>query len=202
MLSLGYDSGMSSDTDRFHAAIGKFDAANSHDPTFVGGVPAELLYARRMTDWLNRLYPDADEILQLAARSQHIRRWMIPRSSYPMTRAGYHQWRTTLYTFHADAAAEILRQIGYDDAAVARVRSLLRKEKLKSDPQMQMLEDVVCLVFLENYFADFAIKHDEGKVVDILRRTWKKMSQRGRAAALELPLKPEARRLVEKALVP
>ena len=97
-------------------------------------------------------------------------------------------------------AAEILRQVGYDDAAIARVRSLLRKEKLNSDPQMQRLEDVACLVFLENYFADFAPKHDEEKVIVILRRTWKKMSERGRAAALELPLTPEARRLVEKAL--
>ncbi len=117
-----------------------------------------------------------------------------------MTRAGYHQWRTTLYTFHADAADKILREVGYDDAAIARVRSLLRKERLKADPQTQALEDVACLVFLESYFADFALKHDEQKVIDILRRTWKKMSDRGRAAAMELPLPAEARRLVEKAL--
>jgi len=117
-----------------------------------------------------------------------------------MTRQGYHQWRTTLYSFHADEAARILHEVGYDDATIDRVRSLLRKEKLKADPQTQALEDVICLVFLENYFADFAIKHEEEKVIGILRRTWKKMSERGRAAALELPLTPEARRLVEKAL--
>jgi hypothetical protein len=191
---------MSGASEQFRVAIDKFDAANSQDPMRVGDLPAELLYARRMTDWLNRLYPDALETLQLAARSQHICRWMIPRSRFPMTRAGYHQWRTTLYSFHADKAGEILREVGYDDATIHRVRSLLRKEKLKADPETQALEDVACLVFLENYFADFALKHEEQKVIDILRRTWKKMSERGRAAALELPLKAETRLLVEKAL--
>ncbi|HEX4055098.1 MAG TPA: DUF4202 domain-containing protein [Tepidisphaeraceae bacterium] len=193
---------MSAEADPFRDAIEKFDAANAQDPTLIDSIPAELLYARRMTDWLNRLYPDADESLRLAARAQHIRRWMIPRSRYPMTRAGYHQWRTTLYTFHADEATQILHEVGYDEQAVARVRSLLRKEKLKADPQTQALEDVACLVFLENYFAEFALKHDEQKVIEILRRTWKKMSERGRAAALELPLQTEARRLIEKALAP
>lgn len=191
---------MQSESQQFQSAIEKFDAANAQDPTLVGNAPAELVYARRMTDWLHRLYPDAAEALQLAARAQHIRRWMIPRSRYPMIRQGYHQWRTTLYSFHADEAAKILREVGYDDATIDRVRSLLRKEKLKADPQTQALEDVACLVFLENYFADFAVKHEEKKIIDILRRTWKKMSERGRAAAMELPLKAEARRLVEMAL--
>jgi hypothetical protein len=191
---------MSPDTDKFRAAIAAFDAANALDPTQISGIPAELLYASRMTDWLNRLYPDAGELLHLAARSQHIRRWIVPRSKYPITRAGYHQWRTFLYSFHADTAAEILRKVGYDDAAIFRIRSLLKKEKLKSDPEMQMLEDVVCLVFLESYFADFAARHDEEKVIGILRRTWKKMSPRARTAALELQLSAQARQLVEKAL--
>lgn len=191
---------MSPDSEQFHTAIAAFDAANAQDPTEIAAVPAELLYARRMTDWLNRLYPDAGELLHLAARSQHIRRWMVPRSKYPMTRPGYHQWRTYLYSFHADTAAEILRQVGYDDPSIARVRSLLKKEKLKSDPETQMLEDVVCLVFLESYFADFAAKHDEEKLIGILRRTWKKMSPHAHAAALELNLSPKSRQLVEKAL--
>jgi hypothetical protein len=193
---------MSPDTEQFRTAIKQFDAANAEDPTLADGVPAELLYARRMTDWLNRLYPDAGEVLHLAARSQHIRRWTIPRSKFPMTRIGYHQWRTSLYSFHADTAAEILRRNHYDDATISRVHSLLKKQNLKTDPQMQMLEDVVCLVFLESYFADFAPKHEEEKVIGILRRTWKKMSARGQAAALELQLSLEARRLVEKALSP
>jgi hypothetical protein len=187
-------------SDQFQAAIAKIDEANTQDPNLVDGVPAELLYSRRMTDWLSRLYPDAGEALQLAARAQHIRRWSIPRSNYPITRAGYHQWRTALYSFHAETAAGILREAGYDEAIIGRVRSLLRKEKLKADPEVQALEDVACLVFLENYFADFAPKHDEEKVIGILRRTWKKMSERGHAAALELKLPEEARRLVEQAL--
>jgi hypothetical protein len=114
---------MPGETQQFRTAIEKFDAANAQDPTLIGDAPAELVYARRMTDWLHRLYPDASEALQLAARAQHIRRWMIPRSQYPMTRAGYHQWRTTLYSFHADEAAKILREVGYDDATINRVRS-------------------------------------------------------------------------------
>jgi hypothetical protein len=185
---------------KFQSAIEKFDAANSQDPTLLAGVPAELLYARHMTDWLKRLYPEAGEALQLAARAQHIRRWMIPRSKYPMTRAGYHQWRTTLYSFHAYEAAKILQEVGYDDAIIARVRSLLKKEKLKADPETQALEDVACLVFLENYFAEFALKHDEQKVIGILRRTWKKMSAHSHAAAMTLPLPPEAQQLIAKAL--
>jgi len=189
-------------SDKFPAAIAAFDAANAQDPNQIDGQPAELLYARRMTDCLNRLYPDADEILHLAARAQHIRRWTIPRSSYPMTRAGYHQWRTALYTFHADTAAEILRSVGYNEPTIARVRSLLKKEKLKTDPQTQMLEDIACLVFLENYFTDFAPKHDEEKLITILRRTWKKMSPHAQQTALKLPLPPGAKRLVERALAP
>jgi hypothetical protein len=188
-------------SDKFSAAIAAFDAANAQDPNQIDGHPTELLYARRMTDCLNRLYPDADDILHLAARAQHIRRWTIPRSSYPITRAGYHQWRTALYTFHADTAAEILHSVGFDEPTIARVRSLLKKEKLKTDPQTQMLEDIACLVFLENYFTDFAPKHDEEKIITILRRTWKKMSPLAQQAALKIPLPPRAMDLIKKALV-
>jgi hypothetical protein len=182
-------------SDRFPIAIERFDAANAADPH-----AAEVVYSRRMTAWLDRLYPDASEPLRLAARAQHIRRWEIPRNTFPMDRAGYHRWRTTLYTFHADAAEKILREVGYDEATIGRVRSLLRKERLKADPEVQALEDVACLVFLENYFADFAPRHDEEKVILILRRTWAKMSDIGHAAALKLELPIEARRLVERAL--
>jgi hypothetical protein len=181
-------------------AFVRFDAANAEDPTLIDGAPAELLYSRRMTDCLGRLYPNASEPLQLAARSQHIRRWEIPRSTYPITRAGYHQWRTKLYTFHGDSAAEILKSVGYDDASIARVRSLLKKQNLKTDPETQALEDVACLVFLEYYFADFADKHDEQKLIQILRRTWGKMSEEAHAAALALEMPAHARQLIEKAL--
>ena len=189
---------------RFVEAVARIDAANAQDPnrTVVAGreVPDALLYAQRMTDWLQRLRPDAPEPLRLAVRCQHLQRWMIPRSQYPMTRPGYHQWRTTLARFHADRAAEILRAVGYDEPTVARVQSLVRKEGLKTDPDTQALEDAACLVFLQHEFADFAQKHDEAKVLNILARTWHKMSDHGRAAALALPLAARDRALIEKAL--
>jgi len=153
-----------------------------------------------MTDWLNRLAPDASEPLQLAARCQHIRRWEIPRDRYPRTRAGYHQWRTTLYRFHADQAERILRQVGYDQPAIDRVRSLVMKQSLKTDAEAQLLEDVICLVFLENYFAPFAAGHSDEKIIGILKKTWMKMSPRGRSAALQLPLQDRDRQLIQKAI--
>src|ERR1043165_174591 len=154
-----------SSSDRFNRAVALFDDANRQDPnhTIVDGqeLPSELLYARRMTEWLHKLEPNASEALKLAARSQHLMRWSISRSRYPMTREGYHEWRSDLAKFHAREAASLLQQAGYDDAAIKRVESLLRKERLKADSEMQLLEDVICLVFLESYFADFAKKHDE-----------------------------------------
>jgi hypothetical protein len=192
------------DPERFKAAISRFDEANAADPTtevFQGVVyPKELLYAQRMTTWLDKLAPDASEALRLAVRCQHIQRWAIPRHTYPMDRTGYLRWRTTLAKFHADTAAELLRDVGYDDATIRRVQTLLRKERLKRDPEVQCLEDVICLVFLENYFAEFATQHDETKILDILQKTWKKMSARGHEVALTLSMSPAARRLVERAL--
>lgn len=189
---------------RFDAAIFAFDQANADDPnheTIDGQLqPSALVYARRMTEWLDRIEPLASAELRLAARCQHIRRWMIPRDTYPMTRPGYHKWRTDLGRFHAEQAGEILRQLSYDAETIARVQSLVRKERLKSDPQTQTLEDVICLVFLESYFADFAAKHDDEKVIGILRKTWKKMSDRGHAEAMKLPLADAVRDLVARAL--
>jgi hypothetical protein len=197
---------MTDNPERYRRAVDRFDAANRQDPnrTRLGGVeyPDELLYAQRMTQWLERLEPDASEALRLAVRCQHLCRWMIPRGQFPMTRAGYHAWRTTLARFHAEKAGEILRGEGYDEPAVARVQSLVRKERLKSDAEAQTLEDVACLVFLENEFAEFAARHDEAKVINIVARTWRKMSDRGHAAALGLDLPADARRLIGKALGP
>jgi len=191
---------------KLKAAIERFDALNAADPntTTVDGMPQpkELLYGQRMTAWLHKLAPDASEALQLAARSQHLMRWQIPRESYPRDRAGYLKWRTTLYDFHADRAAEVLREVGYDDATIARVRSLIRKERLKADPDAQLLEDVICLVFLENYFADFAEEHDEAKLIRILQRTWKKMSPLGHEAALKLKFSESQMALITKAISP
>src|SRR5687768_11055210 len=137
---------------RLQSALDRFDALNAHDPhtELVEGrpQPKELIYAKRMTAWLARLEPDASVPLQLAARSQHLMRWHIPRETFPKDRAGYIRWRTTLYDFHADRAAEVLREVGYDVATIERVRSLIRKQNLKSDADAQTLEDVICLVFL------------------------------------------------------
>ena len=183
------------DEARFAAALARIDAANAEDPN-----SKELLYGRRMTAWLERLEPEASEALRLAVRAQHIRRWTIPRSRYPMDLAGYKQWRTTLAQFHAETVAGILRETGYDEATIRRVESLVRKERLKLDPEAQLLEDVACLVFLESYFTPFARQHDEEKLAGILRKTWKKMSPRGQQAALGLAWEPELRALVERAL--
>jgi hypothetical protein len=195
---------MISDRERFGKAIAAFDAANAEDPNreATGGVerPKELLYAERMSAWLERLEPGAGEAVRLAVRAQHIRRWTIPRGDYPMDRQGYRAWRTDLARFHAEAAGEILERAGYDARTIERVRALLRKERLKADPEVQLLEDVACLVFLESYFADFAAKHDEGKLVEIVRKTWRKMSPRGHEAARSLELAPHLAAIVEKAV--
>lgn len=181
-----------------------FDAANSQDPNhdLIDGMPQarELVYAQRMSTCLNRFAPDASIALQLAARCQHICRWKIPRADYPMDRQGYKRWRSDLAVFHGEIAAEILREQGYDDALISRVKDLLLKRGLKRDEEVQTLEDVICLVFLEFYLEDFANKHDEEKLIDIIRKTWNKMSPAGHAAALALPLPATMLALVGKAL--
>jgi len=189
---------------RFEKAVAMIDAANGEDPNRVpsddGDEAAEVVYSRRMSETLDRIYPEAPEALKLAARAQHIRRWTSPRSDYPEGRIGYLKWRTDLKHFHANTVGEILQSCGYEADEIARVQSLVRKERIKQDPDAQALEDVICVVFLEDYFADFAPKHDEDKIVDILRKTWAKMSPKGHEAALALDLPPDAARLVEKAL--
>jgi hypothetical protein len=184
---------MMSDGDRYEKAIARFDAINAGDPNFeaVGAArePKELLYARRMTEMLERFAPDAPEAVRLAVRCQHIRRWEIARASYPDTPAGYKAWRTRLLDYHAEIGATVLRECGYDETMVASVASLLRKERLKRNPDAQLLEDVIALVFLQHYLADFVARHpgyDEAKFVDILQKTFRKMSARGRDAAATL----------------
>ena len=195
---------MIEDQERFRAAIERVDAANSEDPNrevWEGQEhPKELLYAQRMSESLEHLAPDAPEVVWLAARAQHIQRWKIARSEYPKDRQGYRRWRTDLGRFHAEKAAAILRAVGYRPGTIGRVQSLLQKKQLKVDPDCQLLEDVICLVFLRYYFADFAEEHDEAKLINILRRTWKKMSPRGQQAALEIKLPAPLRTLVEKAI--
>ena len=184
--------------------IALIDAANKQDPnqeTWNGTtISKELLYSQRMTAWLEKLQPDAPETLRIAARAQHICRWMIPRDSYPRTRAGYLQWRTRLYSFHADKTAVIMRQTGYDESSIEQVKRMLRKRGLKKEPYPQIIEDIACLVFLESYFADFAADYDEEKIIPIVQKTWKKMSPRAQQAALEMQLPDVAADLVAKAL--
>lgn len=189
---------------RFEDALARIDAAHAEDPEreTVDGAqqPKELLYARRMSAWLDRLAPEASEPLRLAGRCQHIRRWSIARSSYAGDLDGYRKWRADEARAHAQAAGGILAEAGYDAATMQRVQALVRKEQLKRDPEAQLLEDAACLVFLEHCFAGFARKHDEDTLLRILRKTWKKMSARGQQAALGLALAPELRAIVDKAL--
>lgn len=197
---------MSENPERFEDALRFIDEANSQDPNtehFEGeDYPKELLYSMRMTKWLEAIDPQASEALRLAVRSQHIRRWEIPRSKYALGRKGYHQWRIRLYDYHGEKAAEILKKVGYDEETIARVRKMLKKQGLKSNPETQTLEDVACLVFLESYFWDFSRLHDEEKIIGILRKTWAKMSPRGQEAARELSLNAGAEALLNKALAP
>lgn len=190
---------------RLDRALAAIDAANARDPVSEPdddgqSRPRALLYGRRMSEQLTRFEPEASIALRIAAHAQHIERWTIPRADYPMDRQGYHRWRRTLAVFHAKRAGEILAPLGYPPALIERVQSLLRKENLKTDPETRTLEDVICLVFLRYYLADFSRPHEESKLIGILRKTWDKMSPRGRETALALPLAPEARRLVGKAL--
>lgn len=195
---------MSLSTTKRDLAFQAFDAANSADPNkemWQGKVyPKEVLYAQRMTKRLDIFLPNASEALHLAARCQHICRWEIPRSDFPMTRTGYNQWRSKLRLFHAAKAASLLEEIGYEQTIIDRVKFLVLKKRLKRDAETQALEDVICLVFLEHYFDDFAKKHEEEKLIDILRKTWAKMSENGQAAALQLSLSDSGVELIQKAL--
>jgi hypothetical protein len=185
-------------------ALRRFDAANADDPNIelVDGrpLPKELVYGQRMSARLSVFAPDASDLVRLAARAQHIRRWEVPRESYPAGRAGYLKWRTDLYKRHGEIAAAIMREVGYEEAAVTRVQTLLRKRGLKTDPEVQLLEDVICLVFLEHYFHDFAQKHSEEKLLPIVQKTWKKMSAQAHEAALQIEYAPEDRVIIEKSL--
>ncbi len=176
---------------RFQRAIALFDAANAEDPNQENdngiAMPKELLYAQRMSAMLARYASEAPEAVQLAVRAQHIQRWKIPRRDFPMTLPGYKKWRTTLYGFHADLAAKLLQEASYDEETITRVKAAVGKHGLNTNPDSQLVEDVVGLVFIEDYIAAFAALHpeyDEAKWVDIIRKTWRKMSERAHQFAL------------------
>jgi hypothetical protein len=193
-----------SDLTRFEKAISRFDEENSADPNreLVNGltVPRELAHARWLSDWVLKLDPNASEALRLAARCQHICRWRIPRSEFPGDRAGYHKWRAHLKRFHAELSGRILRECGYDEKMIDQVRALNLKQNFPHDPESQLLEDALCLVFLEHQFAGLAARLDREKMMNALAKSWAKMSEKGRRAAGTLVLAPLETQLLAEAL--
>jgi len=191
-------------TERFAAALRRFDEENSRDPNSetADGVahPRELLYAQWLTGWVLKLCPNASEELRLAARCQHLCRWKIPRDTYPMTRPGYLKWRADLKRFHAERAGEILREVGYPDSVIARVQDLNLKKNFPADPESCVLEDALCLVFLEHQLADLAAKTSDDKVITALQKSWKKMTPAAHAEALKLAYGPREKALIDAAL--
>ena len=189
---------------RFQDAIARIDAANADDPETLridgADLPKELTHARMLTGWVRRLRPAADDVLLLAARAHHVRRWTIPRGEYPAGRRGYLRWRTALHQLHADEVERLLADAGYDEPVIGRVQQLVRKVNLRRDPDVQTLEDGLCLVFLDTQLSDLRRKHPESKLIDVLQKTWKKMSPRARELALELDLDADDRALIERAL--
>jgi uncharacterized protein DUF4202 len=192
------------DQERFGRAISAIDAANGDDPVriTVRGEerPKELAHAELVTEWVHRLEPSPSEELMLAARAHHLRRWAIPRSSYPEGRAGYLKWRKALHEQHASDVAEILQPLGYEDTTIRRVQDIVRKRRLGKDPEVQMLEDALCLVFVETQMRDLAARVEAEKMVDVVKKTLVKMSDQAKALAADLELSAEDRELLERAL--
>ncbi len=190
--------------DLFEAALRRFDEENARDPNTetVDGItqPSELLYARRLHDWVLNLAPDASQELRLAARSQHIRRWMIPRSKYSMDRAGYLKWRNDLKKFHAETSGAILRELGVPEESITRVQALNLKKDFPRDPESRVLEDALCLVFLEFQLADLAGRTAEDKIINAIQKTWKKMTPAAQEHALRLPYGAREKALLARAL--
>ncbi|MCG3150241.1 MAG: hypothetical protein PCFJNLEI_03722 [Verrucomicrobiae bacterium] len=180
--------------ERFQAAIAQIDAANAADPRGV-----ELPYSQRLSGWVEKLAPAASEALRLAARAQHICRWLSPRDAYPPGRIGYLKWREDLKQFHARKAGEILKNVGYDATLIARVQHLICKRNFPRDDEGRVLEDALCLTFLEMQLAETVTKTGEEKMVDILRKTWRKMTPAAQAIALELPMSELHRSLIVQA---
>jgi hypothetical protein len=195
---------MSDAEDRRSRAIAAFRAANAQDPNQVDVAgtprPKELVDAERLAAWITRLEPAPSEALALAAHCQHLRRWELPRESHEPGRIGYLTWRKALARFHADQAAEILRGVGYDEELVAEVRRINLKQGLHSNADVQVMEDALCLSFLEYELEEFATRYESDKVVEIIRKTWGKMSERAHVLALALPLPSRSGSLVATAL--
>ena len=180
------------------------DQAHAEDPNKISvngeETPYELHYSQKMSIYLQKRCPSASATLQIAIRAQHLRRWEVPRDSYPLNKAGYHTWRTCLKKRQADIASRLCLDGGFSTEDADRVAHLIRKENLKSDEETQVLEDVACLVFLDDQFEGFEKQHDEAKIVKILQKTWIKMSDKGQNLALDIPMSERCKELVNKAL--
>jgi hypothetical protein len=189
---------------RFKETIAAFDALNGQDPHTVGvgeqSIPKELHDALAMTRWVETLYPKASEAVHLAARCQHLCRWEVPRSSYPEGRVSYLKWRADLKKRHAEQSTKVLQGRGYGSEMIDAVAAINLKRGLKSNPDVQQIEDALCLVFLEKQLEGYLGKWEDDKIIRILKKTWGKMSERAHEAALNLPMSDHARSLVEQAL--
>lgn len=181
-----------------------FDAYNQQDPRMVSWegkeYPYEYFYALQLYHWVKKLEPNASESLLLASRSQHIGRWQIPREQYPEGKAGYIKWRTDLAKIHAEKAGELMAQAGYKEEEIQQVQHIILKQQLKKDPEVQVMENALCLVFLQFQYDEFLTKHDDDMMVRILQRTWKKMSEPGREAAMGLSFSERGKLLIQQAL--
>lgn len=190
--------------ERFAAALRRFDEANAADPNVEGcngqPQPREFLYAQWLTDWVLKLAPHASEALRLAARCQHICRWEIPRDSYPLDKPGYLRWRADLKKFHAEKSGQILREVGYDHTMVQRVQELNLKKHHPKDPEVCVLEDALCLVFLERQLTPLAAKANDEKMINALQKSWKKMTPAAHAEALKLSYGEHEKSLIARAL--
>ena len=191
---------------RLSTAFDLFDNYNKQDPrTTIHdnlAYPVEYFYALQLHNWVKKLASNASETLLLASRCQHIGRWQIPREQYPMNKAGYLTWRKELAGFHATKAGELLQKAGYNEDEIKAVQHILLKEELKRDRDVQTMEDALCLVFLQFQFEDLVRQHNDEKIIHILQKTWKKMGEAGREAALQLPFSEKGKRLLQKALQP
>ena len=191
-------------TERIEKVFNLFDDYNKQDPNIITwdaiAYPAEYFYAMQLYEWVKKLEPQAGEDLLLASRCQHIGRWKIPRNQYPSGKAGYYNWRNDLAKFHADEAGRLLSEAGYQEEEINAVRHILLKENLRKDEVVQVMENALCLVFLQFQYEDFITKHDDQMVIRILQKTWRKMTGSGKEAALSLDFGEKGKALLMLAL--
>jgi len=189
---------------RLRQALDHIDEINRADPHQIQvrgeSRPKEFTHAAMVSAWIERLRPDADDALRIAAHGHHVRRWAIPRGEYPQGRRGYLRWRQALQEVHAATLGEVMTKARYDATAIQRAQDLVRKKNLRRDPDVQALEDALCLVSLETQLGDFRARQPDVRMTEILRKTWDKMSGNARTLALELDLAPDDRHFLRQAV--